>query len=150
MLLNQEAINKLHDECKFTEEGASSYWIELLSGFEIKDGQFHSKGLPEGEGGYDSTIIHGAVHYLLQTPFRLQGKRFPEFTKMLKTAKMIHAHRENQIRLGTLRQVIALAFLEQQIEVSQLADPIVIIGDGFGLMASLILSEFGKNSRGLA
>ena len=49
------------------------------------------------------------------------------------------------MRLGTLRQVIALAFLEQQIKVSQLTEPIVIIGDGFGLMASLILSHFSHS-----
>ena len=64
---------------------------------------------------------------------------------MLKTAQTIHKHRNNKMRLGTLRQVIAFAFLEQQIKVSQLTEPIVIIGDGFGLITSLILSHFSHS-----
>ena len=79
MILNQEAINKLHDECKISEKGISSYWIESSSDFIFKDGKFYGKGLPEGEGAYDKTLIHGIAHRLLQISFRLQGKRFPEF-----------------------------------------------------------------------
>ncbi len=142
MMINQAAINKLHEECKISEKGISSYWIELLSGFEFKDGQFYGRGLPEGEGGDGKTIIHRIAHYILQTPFRLQGKRFPEFKKILKTARNIHKRRNNKMQLGTLRQVIALACLEQYVKVSKLTDPIVIIGDGFGSLASLILSHF--------
>jgi len=142
MILNEEAIQKLIEECDINETGISSHWVEMLRGFEMKNGKFSGKGLPEGEGGNDKTIIHTLIHYLLQTPFRFQGKQFQEFKNILRTAKKVHELKNNKMRLGTLRQVIALAFLENRIKISQLTEPIIIIGDGFGLMASLILSHF--------
>ena len=141
MILNEAVIEKLK-ECEVNESGISSHWDQMLRGFEMKNGKFSGKGLPEGEGGNDKTIMHTLFNYLLQFPFRLQGKQFQEFEKMLRTAKKIHKLRDNKMRLGTLRQVITLAFLEKHIKISQLTEPIVIIGDGFGLMASLILSHF--------
>jgi len=141
LLLNKDAIEKLTEDCKIAETGISSHWLEMFQGFEYKDGKFSGKGLPEGEGGH-KTIIHELIHYILQTPFRVQGGQFREFKKILRTAKKCHEYRNNNIRLGTLRQVITLAFLEDSIKISQLTEPIVIIGDGFGLMASLILSHF--------
>jgi putative sugar O-methyltransferase len=144
MILGEEAVKKLIEECEITETGISSHWVEMLQEFEYKNEKFLGKGLPEGEGSSKKTIIHDLVHYLLQTPFRLQGAQFQEFKKILRTAKKIHEYRNNKMRIGTLRQVISLAFLEEQIKVNQLTEPVVIIGDGFGLMASLILSHFSK------
>lgn len=46
------------------------------------------------------------------------------------------------MRLGTLRQAVSLACIEEQVKISRLTEPIVIIGDGFGLMSSLILQHF--------
>jgi len=146
MILNEEAIQKLIEECdNINETGMSSYWVEYLRGFKMENGKFSAKGLPEGEGVNKKTIIHGLIHYLLQTPFRFQGKQFKEFQKILRTAKKVHELRNNKMGLGTLRQVVALAFLEDQIKISQVTEPIIIIGDGFGLMSSLILSHFPQS-----
>ncbi len=139
---NENAIQELIQECNSYQSGMSSHWKKMLDGFEIKNGNFSGKGLPEGEGGIDRTFIQTILHYILQTPFRIKGNNFHEFKKLLKTAKKIHSLRNNKMRLGTLRQVIALAFLEKQITISKITEPIVIIGDGYGLMASLILSHF--------
>ncbi len=144
VLFNQEAINSLIEEANRSEKGISSYWIDLLQGFEFKDGKFDGKGLPEGEGGYSRSLLGRLIHYLLQTPFRLKGQPFSEFNSLLKTAKQIHENRNNGMRLGTLRQAISLSLLEQKIQVSQLNDSIVVIGDGFAVMSSLILLHFPK------
>lgn len=142
MTLNDEAIKKLREECEIPEKGKSAYWTEMLQGFDEKDGKFVSKGLPEGEGGDDCNPIKELIHWLLQSPFRWQGNQFPEFRNILRTAAMIHKRRNNKMRMGTLRQVISLACLERHVRISRLAEPIVIIGDGFGLMSSLILQHF--------
>lgn len=142
MLSNQDAIDRLHEDSKVLEKGMSSYWIEMLRGFEFKNGAFSGKGLPEGEGGSADSMLSELVHYLLQSPYRKLGKRFPAFDGILKTAKSIHQRRGNRMRLGTLRQAITLAFLDEQSRIAELTEPIVIIGDGFGSMASLVLSHF--------
>ena len=67
MILNEEAIQKLIEECdNINETGMSSYWVEYLRGFKMENGKFSGKGLPDGEGGNDWGIIHGLIHYLLQ------------------------------------------------------------------------------------
>jgi hypothetical protein len=144
MLLNENAIQALIEECENEERGKSSHWVEMLEAFQFKNGEFSGKGLPEGEGKNDKSVIHTLVHHLLQTPFRLQGKTFKKFNNILDSAKIIHKRRKNRMRLGTLRQAIALALLEDKLKISQIDNPIVIIGDGYGLMASLIFQSFSQ------
>lgn len=145
MTLNEEVIKKLRGECGMFEKGKSSYWVKKLQGFEEKEeGKFVAEELPEGEGG-SANIIKELVHWLLQAPFRYQGYRFQEFRNILRTTKKIHARRNNKMMLGSLRQAILLAFLEERVGIGQLTDPIIIIGDGFGLMSSLILQHFHQS-----
>ena len=143
MFLNEEVIEQLSGEIDQPESGMSSHWKECLSGFDQKDnGTFAGKGLPEGCGSTSSRwSINELVHWVLQTPYRLQGKRFSKFGKFLKVARKIHKNRNNYMRLGTLRQVISLSFLEDKVKLSHLNEPVVVIGDGFGLMSSLLLAS---------
>ncbi|MGR3301675.1 MAG: putative sugar O-methyltransferase [Candidatus Scalindua sp.] len=58
----------------------------------------------------------------------------------MQCANGVHQERNTSLLLGTLRQVLSLAFLQKHLALDQLADPIVVIGDGFGIMSSLLLS----------
>ena len=139
MILNENAFLILKDECGAYERGMSSYWKERLKDFEFLGNEFTGRELPEGKGG-KKTALRRSAHYLLQFPFRRQGKRFREFKKILSLAYTIHERRNTQLALGTMRQVLTLAFLQDQLTLTKFFEPIIIIGDGFGIMSSLILS----------
>lgn len=140
-MLNEKAIQELIKQRKNEERGRSSYWEEMLETFQFKNGEFNSKGLGR-KGRNDRSVIHTLAHYLLQTPFRLQGKKFKNFNNILYSSKIIYKRRKNEMVLTGLRQAITLAFLEDQVKISQIDNPIVIIGDGYGFMASLIFQSF--------
>lgn len=42
--------------------------------------------------------------------------------------------------MGMMRQVLSLSLLDQYIPIKQMRSPVIIIGDGWGTMASLVLS----------
>ena len=79
------------------------------------------------------------VDYIFLTPFRRQGN-FSKFKKILQHANEIHKERRTSLELATLRNVLSLALIEDKIHLEQISDPIVVIGDGYGFMSSLLLS----------
>ena len=136
---NDLVIKRLENDCDIFEKGVSSHWVEHLEGFEYQNGHFTGKGLPDGRGGDDQSVFHEVIHRLFLVPFRLQGRRLAKYKDIVKIAEYCHKNRETSMRLGTLRQVMTLAFLEEKIDVSRITAPMVVIGDGFGIMASILL-----------
>jgi len=145
MILGEDVFTVLKNESEFSEKSISSHWIEYLKDFKYENGEFSGKGLPEGGGGRRSLLNRGIQH-IFQTPFRRLGKPFIEFETILKCANKVHQERNTSLQLGSLRQVLSLAFLQQNRIFEHLSEPVIIIGDGFGIMASLLLSYLAKSS----
>ncbi|MGK5091528.1 putative sugar O-methyltransferase [Deltaproteobacteria bacterium TL4] len=138
MILGDEVFTVLKNESELSERSISSHWIEHLKDFNYVNGEFSVKGL-EGRGGGRKSKLNRSVEYIFQTPFRRQGKQFSEFKKILQCANKVHKERDTTLQQGSLRQVLSLAFIQKFIDLNQLAEPIVVIGDGFGVMSSLLL-----------
>ena len=138
MILGTEVFAVLKKESVFHERSISSHWIEYLRDFNYEKGSF-SKGLGDGRGG-EINKFKTLVNYILQTPFRRQGAKFSKFNEILQHAYEIHKERRTSLRLGTLQHVLSLALIEEEINLDQIKDPILVIGDGFGIMTSLLLS----------
>jgi hypothetical protein len=141
MIINDQVIKYLSKQDGLYETGISSYWSRMFKDYEFNNGEFTGKTLPEGKGDHNG-VIKGFFHYLLQTPFRLKGSQFSAFNNILNTTKLCHGNRNNNIRIGSLRQAISLSMIQEHLDINKLIHPIVIIGDGYGFMASLILSHF--------
>jgi hypothetical protein len=139
MILGDKVLTVLENESNFSEKNISSHWIEFLKDFKYEEGKFLGKWLPEGGGG-KRWIPKMLAEYIFQIPFRRQGRQFPDFMKILQCAIGVHKERNTSLLLGTLRQALSLAFLQKHLALDQLTGPIVVIGDGFGIMSSLILS----------
>jgi hypothetical protein len=139
MILGDDVFNVLQAESEFSERSISSHWVEYLKGFRYENGEFSGKGLSEGGGGRRS-FKEGLLEYVFQTPFRRQGKQFAEFGQILKCAKQVHKQRNTSLLLGSLRQVLSLSLLQSIIALDQLEGNIIVVGDGFGTMTSLLLS----------
>jgi putative sugar O-methyltransferase len=68
------------------------------------------------------------------------GSRLPKFREFYRAGKEIAKRRGGVVDLGIIRQVLTLSMLNQHISNDQARLPTVVIGDGWGTMASLILS----------
>jgi hypothetical protein len=143
MIFGDDVFAVLKNESEFSEKSISSHWIKYLKDFKYENNEFSGNGLPEGRGGRRSWLS-SCVEYIFQTPIRRQGMQFLEFKTILKSANRVHKARDTSLKLGTLRQVLSLAFLQQHHVFEQLVDPILVIGDGFGIMTSLLLSYLAK------
>lgn len=60
-------------------------------------------------------MLHEFAHYLLQTPFRRMGKCFTALEDAYNTSLYAHKKRHNSVRLGTMRLVLSLALISQQL-----------------------------------
>ncbi len=80
------------------------------------------------------------IEYILQTPYRRQGKQFSTFKKILQHANDVQKERKTSLKLGNLRQVLSLALIEENVNFNQIINPILVIGDGYGVMSSFLLS----------
>ena len=143
LVSNEAAMKALEEGLGELEASTSSHWVKMLEGYEYSHSSqtFRGRGLPEGEGAPSQSLVHELAHRLFQLPYHRMGSRYPAFRSLLGAARKIHKNRGNQLRVGTLRQVVALAFIDHELEMAALTEPTVIIGDGFGLMGCLALSH---------
>ncbi len=141
MLLNEHALKKLNELAKHDEVSKSSHWTNFLVDFDFSNGQFIGNYLPEGMGSPATSRVKSFGHYLFQYPYRRMGKQFSAFSAILKNAREIHRSRNTLMNVGTLRQVLSLSMLDFHLDLHSIHDPIVVIGDGFGLMSTLLLKH---------
>lgn len=146
---NYEVIEKLKDQALTIDKSASVYWRESLEGFNFNNGDFVSKFLPEGKSK-QRTIANRLINYILGAPFRYLYLNGEVSKRVFNDAKEIFAKRKSIITLGALRQVIALSFIRANIALESLNSPILVIGDGFGIMTALLHSSLMKKNKVIA
>ena len=140
MILGTEVFSVLENESGLSQKSVSSHWREYLKDFNYeKDESFSVKGLDEGRGGRRRKF-QMLLDYIFQTPYRVQGKQFSTFKKILQHANEFHKERNTSLKLGTLRHALSLALIEENVLFDQKINPILVIGDGYGVMSSLLLS----------
>jgi hypothetical protein len=104
------------------DPAASSYW-RLNQSF--------------GNSRSSPSMLHSIGHWALQTPFRRIGRKYDGFKAALKLAKHVASRQGRAFDLDILRHAITLSFLRHHQALS--GRPVVVIGDGLGTMASLLL-----------
>lgn len=98
----------------------------------------------EGLGGHSSSpsLFTVAGDWLMQTPFRRMGTSLPLFEHIFKMGQQVAVRQKRRFSLDVLRQVLTLAFVEKHIAIRDLPGIILVIGDGFGALSSLLLSLY--------
>jgi len=142
MILNDTAIATLSEAIQKSEASISSHWRVEFREFRQDQGGFVGVRVQghTPRGGFARRIRH----YALLTPFRRMGKRFANFDEYLRSGKTIAERRGGVLDLGMIRQVLTLSLLDQHVSAEQARLPTIIIGDGWGTMASLVLSSLPK------
>lgn len=81
----------------------------------------------------------GFLHFLLQSPFRRMGKRFPAFEETLRAGRRLAAAHDRVFDLDDLRQVLTLACVRRHLDLTG-PETFAVIGDGYGRLAGLLLA----------
>lgn len=136
MVLGNEVFTVLKDEFYLAEKSISSHWIEYLKDFNFQNDNSFVK---RWEWNHSRTKVRMLLNFIFETPFRWQGKQFSEFKKILQCTDKFHKERGISLELGSLRQVLSLAFIKDKINFGQIKDTILVIGDGYGTMSSILL-----------
>ena len=156
MLINKDAILEVARHSDEIDEGASSHWRlnnQNTGEHPLKNDPFDfiygSRGFsaigPIGAISTKTGLAHRVAHRLLQLPSRYLGRKFKEFRHIDRAAASI-ARRQNRVYdKDLLRHTLTLATLRDQLDLESEADPIAVIGDGFGNMTALILASLPKS-----
>ena len=113
-------------ESEQSKRGLSSHWRQHFQHATWKRDEL---GLRQGLGLFiPYTMRRAVIHYLLQTPFRRQGRRFANIQGRV-------------FDLDELRQVLSLACVRHYIDLQPSARyTFAVIGDGYGRLANLLLA----------
>lgn len=140
MLRSDDAVRRLGELAQGGDASASSHWRHYHEGFRYEDGRL--SGLQGFGGAVPRTWPRALFHRALQIPFRRMGSALPEFPACDLLAASIARRQERVYDLDMLRQALTLALLAEKLPADIEREPLMLIGDGFGTMSSLLLSRW--------
>lgn len=139
MLLNDDVLNNLHSRQDEVDRSASSYWTAAAGDFSLdKDGALHGAPIV-GLLARPTDPIRVLAHRALQLPFVALGFwRYRNFRDTRRLGEMIAARTNRMFTYDMMRQVLSLALIREHIALEQEGPAALVIGDGFGMMTSLL------------
>lgn len=140
MLRGDDAVRRLGELARGDDAAASSHWRQQHEGFHYEDGRL--SGLRGFGGALARTLPRSLFHRALQIPFRRMGAELREFPACDRLAAGIARRQERAYDLDVLRQALTLALLAEKLPAGFEREPLMLIGDGFGMMSALLLSRW--------
>ncbi len=135
-----DAINILSKKIYESDPAESSHWRKYHENFNYNRGQL--TGL-QGFGGYQPPYkgIKKILHKFFQKRYRLLGLKFHKFKYIDSKAKQITNKQERAYDLDVLRQTLTASMLSYYSDVLGKQKKVLIIGDGFGSLSSILLAS---------
>jgi hypothetical protein len=130
---NADALARLAEQAKLTEASRSAYWAQQL-----ESGQFDGGTL--GNFSTKTGALHSLGHWALQLPFRWLAYGSRNFGVYHRIGRGIARRQGRQFTSDMLRQVLSLAHIRRRIAIEGAGPAHLVIGDGYGAMASLLLA----------
>ena len=119
------------------QPGKSSHWQEQLQRFSYSE----DTGI-SGLIGLGSTssggVVRRALHWLMQIPLRVSAGNYRRQHQLMRSARHIARSQGRLLDQDILRQVLTYAFCERRLPWLRENGVSVVIGDGFGVLASLL------------
>ncbi len=139
MLTDQVALVFLENQTSDPEVSRSSYWERECETFSVDAGGRFTGHTVLGTSAPGDAGVHKAVHWMLQAPFRWMGRRFPAHPECQRLGRLVAAGQGRLYWLDTIRQVLSLALILEHVPLMEPRNLSLVIGDGFGVMTSLLL-----------
>jgi hypothetical protein len=129
---NADALAHLAEQAALPEASRSAYWVRQLDTAQFDGGTL-------GNFSTHTDALHTLGHWALQVPFRWMARGSRHFGTYHRMARAIARRQGRQFTLDMLRQVLTLAHISRQVSVDGGGLTNLVIGDGYGAMASLLL-----------
>ena len=144
MLFDEDILVALEEAADKSERTRSSFWET-----ELEDFSFTAKGemtglIPVGSISKKYSHIHKAAHWLLQWPYRYIIRESQNFGECYDLAKFIAEGQERAVTLDMVRQTLGLAVIKDNLDVKGLEGINLVIGDGYGVMTSLLKLSYSE------
>ena len=135
-----DAIDILSKKIDKTDPAESSHWKKYHKNFKYNDGVL--TGI-QGFGGSQSPYsgLKKTLHYLFQKRYRNLGEQYDKFKFIDLKAKQITFKQRRAYDLDVLRQTLSVAMLSSYENVLGNENKVLIIGDGFGSLSSILLAS---------
>lgn len=143
MIIGNDIKKYLIKRLNENQPGKSSHWIKLLqdSSFSEKDGFKNIKGF----GNIIKKNIRNKIfHNIMQFPYKYNVKKNFDIFNTYKNAIFIANKQNRLLDLDILRQVFTISLCKKMIPNFLQLKNHLVIGDGFGVLSSLIILEGGK------
>lgn len=133
-----DALKALETAAEQDERSQSAYWRE-----EVKSVRITADGRLEGASvlgmiSRKRSWHHRLAHWLLQTPFRLMGRAYATLAESLALGQLIADRQQRAFTYDLLRHSLTLALIRHFIPLDRTDEVSVVIGDGYGMMGSLL------------
>ncbi|MDA1090645.1 MAG: putative sugar O-methyltransferase [Proteobacteria bacterium] len=138
LLTDQEALEFLAAHADEDEAGRSAYWREELENFSVgADGGVAGRAAL-GNASAKETTFNKLAHAFLQWPLHRLAP-FQDRADSIRLGRLIAARQRRQITFDMLRQCFTLALIRKHLDLGSTDEANLVIGDGYGVMASLLL-----------
>ena len=144
MLFDEDILVALEKAADKSERTRSSFWET-----ELEDFSFTAKGemtglICVGSISKKHSQIHKAAHWLLQWPYLYIVRKSQNFGECYDLAKFIAEGQERAVTLDMVRQTLGLAVIKDNLDVKGLEGINLVIGDGYGVMTSLLKLSYSE------
>lgn len=139
MLSGADALAYLESASDDAEAGRSPYWQQQVEGFSVNTDGVVTGSTPLGSVSRKTTPLHTMAHWMLQYPYRRMGRGFTTFGDCQRLGRVIAGRQGRQFTHDMIRQALALALIRQHVDLSDPDECNLVIGDGYGVMASLLM-----------
>jgi hypothetical protein len=146
VLLNDSALATLHGAASAIDRTASSYWRREADAFSVDPSGAVRGGTVLGMIARPRGRWYSALHRLLQTPFALIGRRFAAFAECRSHGRLIAERQAREFTEDILRQVLVLSLVRGHVATLPASQAIAVIGDGFGVLSSLLRLSFPQHN----
>jgi len=139
MLTGNDAIKSLAARTGEDEISRSDYWEHQMGNFQVAADGAMTGQTTLGNATKKVSPFRNAAHALLRRPLRRFAKAFPNLADCERLGRRIAALQNRQFTYDMLRQSFSLALIRNYLELSTPGDCNLVIGDGYGVMSSLLL-----------
>ena len=144
MLFNEDILLALEEAAEKPERTRSSFWEVELEDFSFTANGEMTGLIPVGSISKKYSKIHKAAHWLLQWPYRYIVRESQNFGECYDLAKFIAEGQERAVTLDMMRQTLGLAVIKDNLDVKALGGINLVIGDGYGVMTSLLKLTYSE------
>lgn len=139
MLMDQKALSELAARADEPEESRSAYWDYQVGHFTVAaDGTMVGQ-TTLGNASKKVSALRNAAHYLLQRPLCRFAAQYPALSDCERLARRIARRQNRQFTYDMLRQAFTLALIRSHLDLRSADECNLVIGDGYGVMATLLL-----------